>query len=225
MIFSRKSLKRESRLDKTNIKRKRPRTCVGCRQENPKRGMLRIVRDPDGNVSIDPTGKKTGRGAYLCLNAECLMLSRKKKALSKALNVNITDTLYEEIAEYIKQVTVNRRIVKMLPTNLDNILSLLGIARRAGFILIGLDVVKSSLVSGDKLLILVSEDPSSQVRKTLDAFCRRGQALVFEVEDLSRERLGNAIGLGPVQLVAIPEGHVFSVKLLQILSQGGDAIE
>ena len=212
-------------MDKTNAPRKRPRTCVGCRQENPKRGMLRIVRDPEGNVSIDPTGKRPGRGAYLCLNPDCILLSKKKRSLSKALNVTIPDAFYEEIAEYIQRETRNRRILTVLPTRLDKALSLLGIARRAGFLLIGLDVVKSSLVCGNKLLVILTEDPSRQVKRSLQAFCERDQAFVLEVTGLSREKLGNAIGLGPVQLAAVPEGHVFSDKLLQILSQGGDAIE
>jgi len=212
-------------LEKTVSSRKRPRTCVGCRIENPKRKMLRIARDQQGNVSIDPTGKKPGRGAYMCFNPDCLMISRKKRTLEKALNTNVADAFYEEIFQYIQKETMNRRIITVLPARLEKALSLLGIARRAGLILIGMDVVKSSLSAGNKLLVLVSEDPSRQVRRTLDAFSERDRAKVLEVSGLKRERLGNAVGLGPVQLIAIPEGHVFSVKLLEILSEGGDAIE
>ena len=159
------------------------------------------------------------------MDLDCLLLSKKKRALSKALNTNVTDAFYEEIAEYIKKETMNRRILTVSPTSLDKALSLLGIARRAGLISVGLDVVKSSLVGGNKLLIVVSEDPSRQVKKTLHAFCERDKALLLEIPGLSREKLGKAIGLGPVQLVGVPEGHDFSDKILQILSQGGDAIE
>ena len=61
------------------------RTCVACRSERPKREMVRIVRAPDGAVSVDPTGKRSGRGAYLCLQPPCWQAALKRHALDKAL--------------------------------------------------------------------------------------------------------------------------------------------
>ena len=53
------------------------RMCVGCREMKPKKELLRIVRSPEGEISVDRTGKVSGRGAYICANAECLNRARK----------------------------------------------------------------------------------------------------------------------------------------------------
>jgi len=80
-------------------RRKRPRTCVGCRKEEGKRGLLRIVRSPGGKVRVDRGGKAPGRGAYLCRNRKCLRSARKKDALSKALKTKVPVEIYEELQE------------------------------------------------------------------------------------------------------------------------------
>jgi predicted RNA-binding protein YlxR (DUF448 family) len=66
------------------------RTCVACRSERPKREMVRIVRAPDGAVSVDPTGKQSGRGAYLCLLPACWQTALKRHALDKALKTELS---------------------------------------------------------------------------------------------------------------------------------------
>jgi uncharacterized protein len=66
------------------------RTCVACRSERPKREMVRVVRAPDGAVSVDPTGKRSGRGAYLCLQPECWRTALKRRALEKALKTELS---------------------------------------------------------------------------------------------------------------------------------------
>jgi hypothetical protein len=78
-------------------RRKRPRTCVGCRKEEGKRELLRIVRSPAGEVRVDRGGKAPGRGAYLCRNRECLRSARKRDALSKALKTKVPLEIYEEL--------------------------------------------------------------------------------------------------------------------------------
>jgi predicted RNA-binding protein YlxR (DUF448 family) len=72
--------------------RKTPqRTCVGCRTVRPKNQLVRIVRTPDGEVEVDPTGKKSGRGAYICPGSTCLEKAMKGRVLSSALQVNVTE--------------------------------------------------------------------------------------------------------------------------------------
>ncbi len=78
-------------------KRKRPRTCVACRCESPKKAMLRVVRTPEGEIVLDPTGKRQGRGAYLCTNRECIELAKKRDCLSRALKTRVDPGIYEEI--------------------------------------------------------------------------------------------------------------------------------
>lgn len=66
------------------------RTCVACRSTSGKRTLLRVVRAPDGSVSVDPTGKRAGRGAYLCSRLECWQAALKKGRLDAALRVTMT---------------------------------------------------------------------------------------------------------------------------------------
>lgn len=73
------------------------RRCVGCGISFPKKELIRVVRLPDGGAALDPTGKKAGRGAYLCRNAECLKKARKAKRLERNLEVTISDEVYEEL--------------------------------------------------------------------------------------------------------------------------------
>jgi predicted RNA-binding protein YlxR (DUF448 family) len=75
------------------------RTCVGCRQVEGKRGLVRIVRTPDQGVQIDPTGKRAGRGAYLCANQKCWETALKGR-LEHALKTTLTATERETLAQY-----------------------------------------------------------------------------------------------------------------------------
>ena len=66
------------------------RMCVGCREMKPKRELIRVVRSPEGEVSMDPVGKKPGRGAYVCRNTECLKRAIKQRQLERQLEVQLT---------------------------------------------------------------------------------------------------------------------------------------
>jgi predicted RNA-binding protein YlxR (DUF448 family) len=66
------------------------RTCVACQQESAKRELIRVVRTPAGQVEVDPTGKKAGRGAYICRNKACWELAFKKKSLEHSLQTQLT---------------------------------------------------------------------------------------------------------------------------------------
>lgn len=79
------------------------RTCLGCQTVKPKRDMIRIIRTPEGSLLVDPTGKKAGRGAYVCPSIECLERLKKGKKLEKALGVTPTPELYEEIQRLIDE--------------------------------------------------------------------------------------------------------------------------
>lgn len=70
------------------------RRCVGCGQSFPKKTLLRVVRSPEGAVSLDATGKKSGRGAYICKSVQCLRKARKAKRLEHNLECEIPDDVY-----------------------------------------------------------------------------------------------------------------------------------
>ncbi len=78
------------------------RTCVVSREARPKEELIRIVRDKEKNISIDLIGKAPGRGAYLTLDREIIIKAKKTKILDKKLEVNIPDSIYEELLELIK---------------------------------------------------------------------------------------------------------------------------
>ena len=79
------------------------RMCVGCREMKPKRELIRVVRSPEGEVSMDPVGKKPGRGAYVCRSAECLKRAIKQRQLERQLEVQLT----EEVAQQLQQALEN----------------------------------------------------------------------------------------------------------------------
>lgn len=78
------------------------RKCVVTQDRFPKKDLIRIVRTPEGNVEIDVTGKKNGHGAYISKSLETLAISKKNKALQRALEVEIPDEVYLELENLIQ---------------------------------------------------------------------------------------------------------------------------
>ena len=77
------------------------RMCIGCGEMKPKKELVRVVKDKDGNVSMDLTGKKAGRGAYLCPNPECLEKAQKARRLERAFSQQISEELYQNLKKEI----------------------------------------------------------------------------------------------------------------------------
>ncbi|KON90397.1 RNA-binding protein [Sporosarcina globispora] len=87
-----------------NNRKKVPlRKCVATGEMRPKKELVRIVRSKEGEVSVDPTGKKSGRGAYLSKEKEAVLLAKKKNILANHLEVSIDDKIYEELLELIEK--------------------------------------------------------------------------------------------------------------------------
>ncbi len=83
--------------------RKTPmRKCMGCQESKDKRELIRVVRDPEGQVSLDFTGRKAGRGAYICPKEECLNKAIKTRAIERSLEVQIDAALYETMRSELK---------------------------------------------------------------------------------------------------------------------------
>lgn len=79
------------------------RKCLGCNTSKPKGELARVVRAPDGSVSLDLTGKKSGRGAYVCRSTECLKKCRKRRCIERALEVEIPESVWDAIEEEIAE--------------------------------------------------------------------------------------------------------------------------
>ncbi|MDN5346688.1 MAG: uncharacterized protein PWP65_252 [Clostridia bacterium] len=83
------------------------RMCVGCRIHRAKRELIRVVRTPEGTLLLDPTGKKAGRGAYICPQRECFQKALKNRALERALGVDVSPDLQREIEETLIKMGVD----------------------------------------------------------------------------------------------------------------------
>ena len=87
-----------------NNRKKIPmRKCVATGEMKPKKELIRIVRSKEGEVSLDPTGKKSGRGAYLTLDRDVIELAKKKNVLANHLSTQIDSSLYEELLELVNK--------------------------------------------------------------------------------------------------------------------------
>ena len=73
------------------------RRCLGCNEQKPKQELLRVVRSPEGEISLDFTGKKSGRGAYICRNVKCLKKAVKSHRIDKNLECTVPDEVYENM--------------------------------------------------------------------------------------------------------------------------------
>ncbi len=77
------------------------RRCSGCGESKPKSELVRVVRSPEGNVSVDCTGKAPGRGAYVCKSTECLKKAKKTNRLSRSLECEINEDVMKALTEQI----------------------------------------------------------------------------------------------------------------------------
>ena len=92
-------------MQNVSVKRVPQRKCVGCGEMIGKKGAVRVVRDKDGSFSVDPTGKKNGRGAYICNDRKCLELARKGKKLERSFKCRVPEEIYDELE---KELTENQ---------------------------------------------------------------------------------------------------------------------
>ena len=79
------------------------RQCLGCREMKPKKELIRVVRPPEGAVSLDFKGKLPGRGAYVCPNQDCLARVRKSRALERAFSAQLPPEVYEALENQMKE--------------------------------------------------------------------------------------------------------------------------
>ena len=78
------------------------RQCLGCNEHKPKGELMRVVRTPEGETVLDFTGKKSGRGAYVCKSLSCLRKARKSRRLERSLDCTITEEVYDRMESEIE---------------------------------------------------------------------------------------------------------------------------
>ena len=79
------------------------RKCSGCGEMKPKKELIRVVRDPEGNIALDRVGKMAGRGAYVCPSADCLRAARKAKRIERAFACAIPAEIYDQMEQELMQ--------------------------------------------------------------------------------------------------------------------------
>lgn len=79
------------------------RKCSGCGEMKPKKELIRVVRSPEGEISLDLTGRKAGRGAYICHSIDCLKTARKAKRLERSFACAIPPEIYDRMEEELMQ--------------------------------------------------------------------------------------------------------------------------
>lgn len=86
-------------MSNTTVKKTPTRRCTGCGEHFPKNTLIRVLRTPEGEITLDLTGKKSGRGAYICKNAVCLKKARKSRRIESSLECQISEELYNRMEE------------------------------------------------------------------------------------------------------------------------------
>jgi len=85
------------------------RMCLGCQESHPKKELIRIVRSPEGEYSVDTTGKKAGRGAYICPKQECFDKARKSRGLERSFKNAIDPAVYEALAQQLQALAATAK--------------------------------------------------------------------------------------------------------------------
>ena len=80
------------------------RQCVGCGEMKSKKDLLRVIKTPEEEIVLDATGRKNGRGAYICASMECLKTARQRKGLERSLKVSIPEDVYESLEQEMREV-------------------------------------------------------------------------------------------------------------------------
>lgn len=169
------------------------RSCVACRKVDDQDRLIRFVLAPDGDVLVDYRHKLPGRGAYSCLNRECLTGTVERRQLQRSFRGRGTVPAVDEM-----MVSLQKQIV----TRIEN---LLGMARKSGQVESGSNAVLTSLRRrGGVALLIVCEDISQRIEEKLMAAAARQDVPVYKV--LTKSRLGLLLGKGERSVAALAAG-------------------
>ena len=147
------------------------RQCIGCGEMKSKKEMIRVLKTADDTIEIDATGRRNGRGAYLCPSMDCWKKAVKSKGLERSLKMAIPKEVYEA---------------------LEKEMNLLGLATRAGKTASGEFMTEKAIKSGKAYLVIVSEEASDNTKKMFENSCAYYKVPVYQFG--MKEELGHAMG-------------------------------
>ena len=153
------------------------RKCLATNEQLPKKELIRVVRNKEGQVFVDATGKMNGRGAYLKRSLEAIEIAKKKKVLSRSLQVEIPDEIFEEL----KNIVMNKKY-----------LNLLGLANVAKGIVSGETLIKS-IAANETKLVVIANDASANTKKKITDKCHFYHVDYFIVDE-NIETISKAVG-------------------------------
>ena len=189
------------------------RSCAVCKARSDKKDLIRLVKSPDGKIFIDSAKKLPGRGAYICPDLECLERAKKSGVLAHALRAEIDENFWSDLAEHIKNFGSGNINLK--------IKSVLGLARKAGALLIGSDKIEKEMAGHKKILVVIAEDSSEGVRKFADSHEKIQKAEI----SMTVKELSEVTGLrDTVQILGLPLNSGFAKKIITV-TERSNAIE
>lgn len=157
------------------------RQCIGCQEMKSKKEMIRVIKTAEDEIMLDATGRKNGRGAYLCPSMECLKKAVKGKGLERSFKMAIPKEVYETLERRWKNLADNKRL-----------LSLVGLATRARKVVSGEFSTEKSVKSGKSHLVIVSEEASDNTKKKFTNMCTYYKVPIYLFG--TKDELGHAMG-------------------------------
>lgn len=157
------------------------RKCVGCGEMKPKKELLRILRTETGEFVVDALGKANGRGAYLCRSVECFQKAVKNRGLERSFKQAIPPEVYERMER--RWESLSKR---------DKVLSLIGLAMKAGKCVSGETMTESETKSGKAKFVIVAGDASENTKKKFGDMCKFYKVPFCFYGD--KDTLGHAMG-------------------------------
>ena len=178
------------------------RSCAVCRVKSDKHDLIRLVKSPEGKIVIDISGKLQGRGTYICPDSECVASAKKSGILERELKAKVDEDFWQALDEHIKHYDENK-ILK--------IRSILGLARRAGVLLIGSERIKNENSLEKKILVILANDSSDGIKKFAASY---NDLLTL---DITIKELSEVAGLrDSVQILGLPLKSGFAKKILEL---------
>ena len=158
------------------------RKCVGCQEMKNKKEMLRVLKTAEGEFILDATGRKNGRGAYLCFSGKCLQEAIKNKGLERSFKQAIPKEIYEN----------DKRRVNTIGKSINRALSMISLATKAGKTKSGEFMTEKEVKEGRAHLVIVADDASDNTKKKFQNMCDFYKVPIYFFED--KDTLGHAMG-------------------------------
>lgn len=179
------------------------RTCVACRETLSQDRLIRYVVAPDGRLVVDYRHRLPGRGAYTCVNIDCLRKAVDKKQFQRSFRGKCTkidsEALIKELHNALEQKIIN----------------LLGMGRKSGQVISGSNAVMAGLRQGTELgLVIMTEDISAAIADKVNALADRCQVECSQL--LSKDLLGQILGKGERSVVALQRGALTDAILIEL---------